>query len=440
MLKEGEGFAALGLRPELLTRLEELDHRQPTPIQRQAIPPVLAGEDLIGLAQTGTGKTAAFALPMIQRLGDRPMPADYHPIRGLILVPTRELAQQVGDNTLAYGARLGMRVISIFGGVRFDNQIRKMKRGADILVATPGRLLDMLRQRKLSLEALEMLVLDEADRMLDLGFAREIGALLELMPARRQTLLFSATLDERVSTLADRLLQNPQRISVAPRNAAASGVRQRAWAVDGADKAQVLAWLITEANWQQTLVFVRTRARADALCTGLQAAGIDAGTIHGGRAQRERQQSLDAFAAGELGVLVATDLAARGLDIQGLPRVVNFDLPRQPQDHVHRIGRTGRAGRGGLAVSLVAPEEYPLLEAIERLTGRSLPLHPLPSIEQGRLIESRTPLDRGSRRKGGKKGPAKGAKKTAGKAEKGAAPVDEQPPARSAGRRSLFSR
>ncbi|MBA4500963.1 DEAD/DEAH box helicase [Marinobacterium sp. 3-1745] len=368
--------------------LNELGYRQPTPVQAQAIPRILAGQDVIAEAQTGTGKTAAFALPLIQRLSRTPTSIDgYHPIRGLVLVPTRELAVQVGDNTLEYGQRLGMRVISIFGGVRFDNQIRKMKRGADILVATPGRLLDMLIQNKLSLSHLEMLVLDEADRMLDLGFIHDIRKLMGFMPQSRQTLLFSATLNGPVEALAESMLQQPERIQITRRNAASQQVKQSAYAVTNTDKTDVLAYLIREGNWQQTLVFTRTKRRADLVAAQLQDEGIGALAIHGDRHQRERLAALQAFSNGEVAVLVATDVAARGLDIEALPQVVNYDLPNQPEAYVHRIGRTGRAGRRGWAISLVAPEERRFLQAISALIGKSLQVQPVPRFEQGRWIE-----------------------------------------------------
>lgn len=439
-------FTDLNLSPELNATLEALGYREPTPIQRAAIPLVLAGQDLIAQAQTGTGKTASFALPMIERLSRQPGNPEYHEIRGLILVPTRELAVQVGEHVLAYGHLLGMRVISIFGGVRFDNQLRKMKRGADILVATPGRLLDMLQQKKLSLAQLEMLVFDEADRMLDLGFINEIKALLQFMPAARQTLLFSATLDDSVEALAEALLKSPQRICVSARNTAAKSVRQRAYAVERSDKTDVLAYLIQGGDWRQTLVFTRTRRRADELCAALLDEGIPALAIHGDKPQRERMAALQTFSEGGVRVLVATDVAARGLDIDQLPQVVNYDLPQQPQDYVHRIGRTGRAGHKGLAVSLVAPDERRFLEAISALIGKPLQLQPVPLAENGRLIDGKALSDKGGRTPSGaqarkKAGRAKPARRAAPQAKRRAdKPAEEKPPARSAGRRSLFAK
>lgn len=428
-------FADLNLCPELMHTLEELGYKTPTPIQAQAIPKVLEGRDLIAEAQTGTGKTAAFTLPMIQRLSRTPVEGEYHHIRGLVLVPTRELAVQVGDNGLAYGQLLGMRVISIFGGVRFDNQIRKMKRGADILVATPGRLLDMLKQKKLSLAQLEMLVLDEADRMLDLGFINDIRQLLGYMPEQKQTLLFSATLNGSVEALAEALLQQPERIQVARRNTASQQVKQSAYAVTNADKTDVLLYLIRGGNWQQTLVFTRTKRRADQVAEELQQEGVSAVAIHGDRHQRDRLAALEAFTQGEASVLVATDVAARGLDIEALPQVVNYDLPNQPEAYVHRIGRTGRAGLKGWAVSLVAPEERRFLKGISDLIGKSLQVQPVPTLEKGQLVESGAQAVTGKR---------KGAKPSARKTSKPTTKIVDAStgkpakPKRSAGRRSLF--
>ena len=430
-------FTDLNLCSELITTLKDLGYKQPTPIQVQAVPRVLEGRDLIAEAQTGTGKTAAFALPMIQRLSREPVTGEYHEIRGLILVPTRELAVQVGDNALEYGRLLGMRVISIFGGVRFDNQIRKMKRGADILVATPGRLLDMLLQKKLSLAHLEILVLDEADRMLDLGFIHDIRKLMSYMPSQRQTLLFSATLNGPVETLAESLLKQPERVQVARRNAASQQVKQSAYAVTNADKTDVLSYLIREGNWQQTLVFTRTKRRADLVAAQLLDEGISTAAIHGDRSQRDRLAALQAFSSGEVQVLVATDVAARGLDIEALPQVVNYDLPNQAEAYVHRIGRTGRAGKLGWAVSLVAPEERRFLSQISELIGKPLQVQPVPRFEQGKMVEGAPLHDKKavsrSRTKGASGGKPKPGRETAQESAK------EDKPDRSAGRRSLFS-
>jgi len=416
------GFAQLGLCNELLETLITLDHKVPTPVQMQAIPAVLAGRDLVAEAQTGTGKTASFALPIIQRLyqakashatlathqlnasedhqyeahnqetelkqtsQDTP-PAEYRQIRGLVLTPTRELAMQVADDTLEYGKLLKMRVISIYGGVRFDNQVRKLKRGADILVATPGRLLDLIRHKEISLECVEILVFDEADRMLDLGFIDDIRKLLDFIPPKRQTLLFSATLNDSVEVLAEKLLQNPYRVAIEARNSASKQVKQSLYAVEREDKADVLAFLIKNGNWQQTLVFTRTKKGADQLTHELRDEGITAVAIHGDRSQRDRIAALKRFTDGEVQVLVATDVAARGLHIEALPQVVNYDVPNQPEAYVHRIGRTGRAGLKGHAVSLVAGDERRFLQAIADLISRPMQLQPVPTLENGRLVE-----------------------------------------------------
>jgi len=381
------GFSDLGLRSELLETLRTLEYSEPTPVQQQAIPVALKGRDLVAEAQTGTGKTASFALPMIQRLSKSHEEGEYRPIRGLVLVPTRELSVQVADDTLEYGRVLKMRVVSIYGGVRFDNQIRKLKRGADILVATPGRLLDLIRHEVISLAQVEMLVFDEADRMLDLGFIDDIRKLLDLIPEQRQTLLFSATLNESVEVLAEKLLTEPKRIAIAARNSASKQVKQSIYAVERGDKADVLAFLIKAGNWQQTLVFTRTKAGADALTESLQEEGISAAAIHGDRSQRDRLAALKQFTDREVRVLVATDVAARGLHIEALPQVVNFDLPNQPEAYVHRIGRTGRAGMKGHAISLVGGDERRFLKAISDLIGKPLQLQPVPTFENGKLME-----------------------------------------------------
>lgn len=381
------GFSDLGLRSELLETLRTLEYTEPTPVQQQAIPVALKGRDLVAEAQTGTGKTASFALPMIQRLSKSHEEGEYRPIRGLVLVPTRELSVQVADDTLEYGRVLKMRVVSIYGGVRFDNQIRKLLRGADILVATPGRLLDLIRHEVISLAQVEMLVFDEADRMLDLGFIDDIRKLLDLIPEQRQTLLFSATLNESVEVLAEKLLTEPKRIAIAARNSASKQVKQSIYAVERGDKADVLAFLIKAGNWRQTLVFTRTKAGADALTESLQEEGISAAAIHGDRSQRDRLAALKQFTDREVRVLVATDVAARGLHIEALPQVVNFDLPNQPEAYVHRIGRTGRAGMKGHAISLVGGDERRFLKAISDLIGKPLQLQPVPTFENGKLME-----------------------------------------------------
>ncbi len=376
-------FAALGLSDALQQALSTLDYRKATPIQQQAIPEILAGKDLMAEAQTGTGKTAAFALPILERLAQEEVDNSLRPIRALVLVPTRELAVQVTDSFYAYGEHLGLRIVPIYGGVRIDNQMRRLKRGADILVATPGRLLDLIAREVFTLDQLQTLVLDEADRMLDLGFIGEIEKLIAQIPENRQTLLFSATISANIEKLARQILTNPAYIAVAKRNAAANTVQQIAYRVDNRDKADTLSYMIQGGQWKQVLVFTRTKKRADILSAHLEEEGISAAAIHGDKGQRQRMQALEAFKAGKVRVLVATDVAARGLDIDALPRVVNFDLPNVPEAYIHRIGRTGRAGSSGQAISLVAPDEKAYLAEIEALLKRPLKLKAVPYYEDG---------------------------------------------------------
>ena len=446
-------FSDLHLCPELLFTLQTMGYDQPTPIQIKAIPLILEGKDLLAEAQTGTGKTAGFALPMIERLSKTPATEEYHQIRGLVLTPTRELAVQVGDHTLAYGKHLGMRVISLYGGARFDNQIRKMKRGADILVATPGRLLEMVSQKKISLAHVEIFVLDEADRMLDLGFIHDIKKIMSFIPHERQTLLFSATFSPAIETLADTLLKTPIKVSTSTRNATAKLVQQKAYKVDNGDKSDILSFLIDGCHWSQTLVFTRTKRRADMVCDYLKAEGITAVAMHGDKLQRERNAALSAFVHGEVRVMVATDVAARGLDIESLPQVINYDLPNLPEAYVHRIGRTGRAGKEGMAISLVAPDEKNYLADICQLINKQIPLQAVPTIENGQLIDAKKSAQNPpSTRRKNKSGKAAKPKKTS-KAKTspkhltqatGSSPSDPTTSTpsnrRHAGRRSLFDK
>ncbi|MCF7203935.1 DEAD/DEAH box helicase [Pseudomonas oligotrophica] len=368
-------FASLGLIEPLLRTLETLDYRQPTPIQAQAIPAVLKGRDLMGAAQTGTGKTAGFALPVLQRLcTDGPKVAG-NSVRALVLVPTRELAEQVHQSLRTYGQALPLRSYAVYGGVSLNPQMLALRKGIDVLVATPGRLLDLYRQNAVKFAQLQILVLDEADRMLDLGFARELDELFAALPKRRQTLLFSATFSDAIRQLAGELLRDPLSIEVSPRNAAAKTVKQWLMPVDKKRKTELFLQLLGERRWGQVLVFARTRKGVDALVEALAQAGIAADSIHGDKPQPSRLRALERFKAGEVQVLVATDVAARGLDIQDLPQVVNFDLPIVAEDYVHRIGRTGRAGASGEAVSLVAADEVDQLAAIETLIGQLLVRH-----------------------------------------------------------------
>ena len=370
-------FAALGLAPELLRAIADAGYTQPTPIQAQAIPPVLAGVDLLAAAQTGTGKTAGFTLPILQRLctSSTPSPAAAQPSgrpRCLILTPTRELAAQVEESVRTYGKYLAMRSMVMFGGVGMQPQVDALRRRVDILVATPGRLLDHVGQRTLDLSGVEIFVLDEADRMLDMGFIRDIRRVLTLLPAKRQNLLFSATFSQEIRTLAHGLLNAPREVSVTPRNTTTELVDQSVYLIDRAAKAGLLSHLIRTQQWKQVLVFTRTKHGANRLAERLERDGIAAMAIHGNKSQTARTRALAGFKEGSVPVLVATDIAARGLDIDQLPQVVNFELPNVPEDYVHRIGRTGRAGRPGAAVSLVEPEELKLLVGIERLIGKRI--------------------------------------------------------------------
>ncbi|HEX9812736.1 MAG TPA: DEAD/DEAH box helicase [Burkholderiales bacterium] len=365
-------FSSLGLSAELLRAVADQGYTVPTPIQAQAIPSILAGDDLMATAQTGTGKTAAFTLPLLQRLGaSTPVKGK---VRALVLVPTRELAAQVAEAVRTYGRHLPFRCAQVFGGVNITPQIRELRNGAEIVVATPGRLIDHLMRKSVDLSAIETLVLDEADRMLDMGFMPAIERILKQIPRTRQTLLFSATLSDSIRTLARRFLRDPRSIDVARRNAAAEAITHSAYAVDQARKRELLAQLFDTQNWQQVLVFTRTKHGADRLAKQLDKGGIEAIAIHGNKSQNQRMRALADFKQMKVRALVATDVAARGLDIDQLPHVVNFDLPANPEDYVHRIGRTGRAGQSGDAISLVAPEERSQFAAIKRLVKVEIPL------------------------------------------------------------------
>jgi ATP-dependent RNA helicase RhlE len=366
-------FDDLGLSADLLRALTARGYTQPTPIQAQAIPVVLEGRDVLAAAQTGTGKTAGFTLPMLQRLSQAPKTSRkaLQP-RALVLVPTRELAAQVAESVESYGAHLPLRSAVVFGGVKINPQIAQLRRGVDILIATPGRLLDHVQQRTLDLGAIEILVLDEADRMLDMGFIHDIRKVLALLPGDQQNLLFSATFSPDIRNLANGLLNEPVSIDVAPRNTAAETVSQVVHPVDKRRKHELLSHMIGAGNWRQVLVFTRTKHGANRLAKQLEADGLTAAAIHGNKSQGARTRALAGFKKGTIRVLVATDIAARGLDIDQLPHVVNFELPNVPEDYVHRIGRTGRAGRGGQAVSLVCVDEHKLLRDIEKVLGRRL--------------------------------------------------------------------
>lgn len=365
-------FDSLGLSPAILTAVSEQGYKQPSPIQAQAIPAVLEGHDVMAAAQTGTGKTAGFTLPILELLskGSR---ARSNQVRALVLTPTRELAAQVADSVETYSKNLSLNSTVVFGGVKINPQMQKLRRGSDVLVATPGRLLDLHSQNAVKFHDVEILVLDEADRMLDMGFLRDIKKILALLPKNRQNLLFSATFSDDIRNLAKGLVNNPVEISVTPRNATANTVDQLVCGVDKNQKTPALCQLIKEGNWQQVLVFSRTKHGANRITKQLDAKGIKAAAIHGNKSQGARTRALAEFKDGSIRVLVATDIAARGLDIDQLPHVVNYDLPNVPEDYVHRIGRTGRAGATGEAVSLVTAEEFPLLNEIERLTQKIIP-------------------------------------------------------------------
>lgn len=401
-------FDSLGLSADILRAVAEQGYSEPTPIQRQAIPVVLAGRDLLASAQTGTGKTAGFTLPLLQKLSATATPIrGRRPVRALILTPTRELAAQVGENVSDYSKYLSLRSMVVFGGVSINPQMVKLRGGVDILVATPGRLLDLAQQNAVDLSQVEILVLDEADRMLDMGFIHDIRRVLARLPAKRQNLLFSATFSDEIKGLAEKLLTNPEMIEVARRNTASEQVAQQVAFVDKKRKRELLSQLIGEGNWQQVLVFTRTKHGANHLAEQLGKDGISAAAIHGNKSQGARTRALADFKSGGIRVLVATDIAARGLDIEELPHVVNYELPNVAEDYVHRIGRTGRAAATGVALSLVCVDEHKLLRDIERLLKREIPrlavegYEPDPSIKAEPIINGRQQQSRGGAGGGG---------------------------------------
>lgn len=369
-------FTDLPLSAELLKAVAEKGYTTPSPIQQQAIPAVLAGRDLMAAAQTGTGKTAGFTLPLLQLLAEgkqQGRKVQPNQVRALILTPTRELAAQVAESVALYGKYLPLRSALVFGGVKINPQMMALRKGTDILIATPGRLMDLYQQNAVRFNQLEVLVLDEADRMLDMGFIRDIKKILALLPPKRQNLLFSATFSNEIRTLAKGLLHEPLEVTVTPPNSTVERIEQWLYPVDKAQKANLLIQQIKQHNWQQVLVFTKTKHGANKLTLLLEKAGITAMAIHGNKSQNARTKALAEFKAGAVRVLVATDIAARGLDIQQLPQVVNFELPNVAEDYVHRIGRTGRAGAAGLAVSLVCAEELKELKGIERLIKQAIP-------------------------------------------------------------------
>jgi ATP-dependent RNA helicase RhlE len=424
-------FAELGLSEPLLKAVAAKGYRHPSPIQKQCIPAVLEGKDVLAAAQTGTGKTAGFTLPLLERLLHGPH-ARAGVVRALVLTPTRELAAQVGDSVRAYGRYLDLRSDVVFGGVSANPQIERLRRGTDVLVATPGRLMDLHQQRALRLDRVEILVLDEADRMLDMGFLRDIRRILALLPEHRQNLLFSATFSGEIRQLATGLLHQPVHLQATPENQAAPSVQQVLHPCDMDRKGDLLTHLIRSNGWEQVLVFSRTKHGANKLTERLMRDGLSAAALHGNKSQGARTRALSGFKSGELRVLVATDIAARGIDIQQLPHVVNLDLPNVAEDYVHRIGRTGRAGCDGHAVSLVAAEEHELLRAIERLVGEKLPRQEVPGFEP--KVLSAPPLDLSGGR-GRQGGPAQGGRGQVGRGQGRASDRSPAPSSAAAPRR-----
>lgn len=397
-------FDSLGLSPEILRAVAEQGYREPTPIQQQAIPEVLQGRDLMASAQTGTGKTAGFTLPLLQHLiTTQPHAKGRRPVRALILTPTRELAAQIGENVRDYSQYLNIRSLVVFGGVSINPQMMKLRGGVDVLVATPGRLLDLEHQNAVKLDNIEILVLDEADRMLDMGFIHDIRRVLAKLPAKRQNLLFSATFSDDIKALAEKLLHNPLEIEVARRNTASEQVTQHVHFVDKKRKRELLSQMIGQGDWRQVLVFTRTKHGANHLAEQLNKDGIRSAAIHGNKSQGARTRALADFKSGDIRVLVATDIAARGLDIEELPHVVNYELPNVPEDYVHRIGRTGRAAATGEALSLVCVDEHKLLRDIEKLLKKEIPRIALPGYEPDPSIKAE-PIQNGRQQRGGNGG------------------------------------
>ena len=428
-------FTELGLSEEILRAVTEQGYSTPTPIQSQAIPAVLLGGDLLAGAQTGTGKTAGFTLPILQRLkGGKP--AARGMVRALILTPTRELAAQVEESVRIYGKYLKLRSAVIFGGVGINPQIQVLSKGVDILVATPGRLLDHVQQGTVNLANIEILVLDEADRMLDMGFIRDIRRILALLPKQRQNLLFSATFSDEIKELADSLLNSPAMIEVARRNSTAEMIAQKIHPVDRNRKHQLLSYLVKTHDWHQVLVFTRTKHGANKLVEQLGKEDISALAIHGNKSQSARTRALSEFKDGTLQVLVATDIAARGIDIDQLPHVVNYDLPNVPEDYVHRIGRTGRAGASGEAVSLVCVDEHDMLKGIEKLIKRSLPREVIAGFEPDPTAKPQ-PIQLRSGNGGGRNRPPQQRKPAATPSRPTPAPAGKPAPAKRAGGKLL---
>lgn len=376
-------FKQLDLIPALQRALSEQRYLKPTPIQAKSLPAAIDGHDLLGCAQTGTGKTAAFALPILNWLGgERIQVIPKRPI-SLILAPTRELAIQIGDSLRTYGKYLNLKVSSIYGGVSQRKQVRELERGAHIVVATPGRLLDLMSQGHVRLDELDIFVLDEADRMLDMGFLPDLQRIIKALPEERQSMFFSATLPAKIRSLAKQLLWKPTVVDVTPKATSVDKIDQRVMLVNRGEKQSILAHVLDSPDVERAIVFTRTKRGANRLSERLQRQGIKSSAIHGNKSQTARQRALSAFRGAHIRVLVATDVAARGIDIEGVTHVVNFDIPNQPENYVHRIGRTGRAGASGIAISLCAPEESGELRAIEQLIGKKVPVNQRPAVEAG---------------------------------------------------------
>ncbi len=410
-------FKDLGLAKPLLTALTEEGYTTPTPIQALAIPTVLEGRDLLGIAQTGTGKTAAFALPILHRLAADPKPAPRRGTRVLVLSPTRELASQIADSFRAYGRHMGLSVAVVFGGVKYGPQVRALAGGVDILVATPGRLIDHINEKVANLGGVEVFVLDEADQMLDLGFLPPIRRIVATLPKKRQNLFFSATMPGEIGKLADELLVNPAKASVAPAATTVTKVAQQVLFVETDRKRQLLAELFEDAKMARALIFTRTKRGADRVAKYLDAAGVKADSIHGDKSQGQRERALAAFKAGGVRALVATDIAARGIDVDAVSHVVNFDLPNVPESYVHRIGRTARAGADGVAVSLVADDERGLLKDIQKVTRQTIPsfdrrndraLGALAAVEKSTMPAEKAPQRQAQGRGGAPSGGSRG--------------------------------
>lgn len=410
-------FNDLKLKPAILKALSEENYTTPTPIQEQAIPVVLAGRDLFGCAQTGTGKTAAFSLPMLQLLSDQQKPpGKRRPIRSLVLTPTRELAIQIYDNVRAYGRHVDIRSIVIFGGVSQKPQEEALARGTDIVIATPGRLIDLMNQGFIDLSHVQILVLDEADRMLDMGFVHDVKRIIAKVPQKRQTLLFSATMPTEITKMVQTILVNPAKVEVTPVSSTAERIEQCVYLVDKGNKQTLLLDLLRDKNITSALVFTRTKHGADRVVRHLAKAGVSSAAIHGNKSQNARQNALAGFKNGTTRILVATDIAARGIDIDELPYVINFNLPNEPETYVHRIGRTGRAGLSGIAISLCEEEELPYLRDIQKLIGKKIPEvkgHPYPL---GSAPSE--PKEEGERQRGGGRGRQGGGRQGAGQGDR----------------------